>query len=94
MNKVATMCGVAALGRGLVAVRAKAEPKTPASIEDLAVAFEAFKDAHTQQLNEIKAGKTDVLTTDKLETINTALSELQAAVDEQARITAAAKLGN
>ncbi|MAW99530.1 MAG: phage major capsid protein [Sphingomonas sp.] len=94
MNMMTSLRGTAAAGRGLVAVRAEAQTKKPASIDDLATAFEAFKDTHTQQLDEIKAGKTDVLTTDKLEKINAALTELQSAVDEQAKINAAAKLGN
>ena len=86
--------GATALGRGLIAVRAEAQPKTPANFGELATAWEAFKESHTKQIDEIKAGKTDVLTTDKLETINAALTELQTAVDEQAKIQAAAKLGN
>ncbi|MBH9537520.1 phage major capsid protein [Novosphingopyxis sp. YJ-S2-01] len=96
MNMMTNLRGTAATGRGLVAVRAEAPatPKAPASIPELATAFEAFKATHTQQLEEIKSGKTDVLTTDKLETINAALTELQTAVDEQAAITAAAKLGD
>lgn len=94
MIKMTNLRGASALGRGLVAVRAEVQAKKPASIEDLAVAFEAFKAAHTAQIDEIKAGKTDVLTTEKLETINAALTELQTAVDDQAKITAAAKLGN
>lgn len=94
MTTIATLRGTAATGRGLVAVRAEAQPKKITSIEDLGRAFEAFKETHTQQLDEIKAGKTDVVTTTKLEEINTALTELQTAVDEQAKIQAAAKLGN
>ena len=95
MNMKTPLLGAAAVaGRGLVAVRAEAQPKKPASIDDPATAFEAFKQTHTEQLDEIKAGREDVVTTDKLEKINAALDELQTAVDEQAKITAAAKLGN
>lgn len=94
MTKMTTLRGVAAAGRGLIAVRAEAQPKKIASIEELGTAFEAFKATHTAQLDEIKAGKTDVITTEKLEKINAALTELQTAVDEQAKIQAAAKLGN
>jgi HK97 family phage major capsid protein len=86
--------GATALGRGLIAVRAEAQPKTPANFGELATAWEAFKETHTREIAEIKAGKTDVVTAEKLETINAALSELQAAVDDQAKIQAAAKLGN
>ncbi|QBE93988.1 phage major capsid protein [Sphingomonas paucimobilis] len=76
--------------RGLIAVRAEA----PANHEALARAFEAFKETHTQQLKEVKDGLADVVTAEKLEKINAALTELQTAVDEQAKIQAAAKLGN
>ena len=94
MNMQTNLRGGTALGRGLIAVRAEAQPKTPANFGELAVAWEAFKTSHTAQLEEIKSGKTDVLTTDKLDTINAALTELQTAVDDQAKIQAAAKLGN
>lgn len=94
MNMQTNLRGGTALGRGLIAVRAEAQAKTPANFGELAVAWEAFKATHTAQLDEIKAGKTDVLTTDKLDTINAALTELQTAVDDQAKIQAAAKLGN
>lgn len=76
--------------RGLIAVRAEA----PANIDQLARAFEAFKDTHKQELKEIKDGLTDVVTAEKLERIDAALTELQTAVDDQAKIQAAAKLGN
>ncbi|WP_278985058.1 phage major capsid protein [Sphingobium yanoikuyae] len=94
MNMMTNLRASAAMGRGLVAVRAEAQPKKIASIDDLNVAFEAFKTKHTEQLEEIKAGKTDVLTTESLEKINATLTELQTAVDEQAKINAAAKLGD
>jgi len=94
MNMMTNLRGTAATGRGLIAVRAEAQVKKPASLDDIVVAFEAFKKTHTDQIDEIKAGKTDVLTTEKLETINKAIEELTAAVDDQAKIQAAAKLGN
>lgn len=56
-------------------------------------AFEEFKTTHAAEMAEIKAGKTDVVTTTKLDAINAALTELQTAVDDQAKIVAAAKLG-
>jgi len=77
--------------RGLIAVRAEA-PKT---IEALAVAFEAFKTKHTEELKQIsERGSADVITAEELQRINTALTELQTAVDDQAKIQAAAKLGD
>lgn len=94
MNMMTTLRGTAATGRGLVAVRAEAQPKKPATLDDVLTTFEAFKDKHTEELAEIKAGKTDVLTTEALDKINVALDEITAAVDEQAKIVAAAKLGN
>lgn len=107
MKTITNLRGTAAMGRGLVAVRAEvqakkpsglvavhAQVKKPASLDDIVVAFEAFKKTHTDELTEIKAGKTDVLTTDKLETINKQIEELTTAVDDQAKIVAAAKLGD
>ncbi len=81
MTKMTTLRGFAATGRGLIAVRADAQPKKIASIEDLNVAFEAFKTTHTEQIDEIKAGKTDVVTTDKLTKIEGDLDKLQAAIE-------------
>jgi HK97 family phage major capsid protein len=94
MNMMTNSRSTAATGRGLIAVRAEAQPKKPATLDDVLSTFEAFKQKNDQALEEIKAGKTDVLTTDALETINAALGELQTAVDDQAKIQAAAKLGN
>ena len=94
MNMMTNLRGSAAMGRGLVAVRAEAQPKKPATLDDVLTTFEAFKQKNDQALEEIKSGKTDVVTTDSLEAINKALGELQAAVDDQAKIQAAAKLGN
>jgi HK97 family phage major capsid protein len=94
MNMMTNLRGSAATGRGLLAVRAEAQPKKPATLDDVLTTFEAFKSKHSEELAEIKAGKTDVLTKEALEKINETLSELQAAVDDQAKIQAAAKLGN
>lgn len=81
MTKMTTLLGVAAAGRGLIAVRAEAQPKKIGTIDDLNTAFEAFKKTHTDQLDEIKAGKTDVVTTDKLTKIEGELDKLQAAIE-------------
>ena len=94
MTKMTNLRGVAATGRGLIAVRAEAQPKKPATLDDVLVTFEAFKQKHADEITEIKAGKTDVLTTDALTKINDTLDELTAAIDDQAKIVAAAKLGN
>jgi HK97 family phage major capsid protein len=90
MTKMMNLRGSAATGRGLIAVSAEARPIT--SITELAKAFEAFKETHTQELTQIKAGKTDVLTTDKLAKINDAIDEMTAAIDDQAKQIAAVKL--
>ena len=57
-------------------------------------AVEEFKVTHARELAEIKAAIPDGLTAEKLNQINSAITELQTAVDDQAKITAAAKLGN
>jgi HK97 family phage major capsid protein len=94
MNMMTTLRGSAATGRGLIAVRAEAQPKKPATLDDVLTTFEAFKVKNDAALEEIKAGKTDVVTTAELDKINAALGELQTAVDDQAKIQAAAKLGD
>lgn len=91
MTKMTTLRGFAAAGRGLIAVRAEAQPKKIDSIEALGSAFEAFKATHTQQLDEIKAGKTDVVTTEKLAKVEADLDKLQAAVES---VNLKAALGN
>src|SRR4051812_42330588 len=88
MNMHTTLRGTSAAGRGLIAVRAEAKPAKPDSIEALATAFEAFKETHTASLDEIKAGKTDVVTTEKLTKIEADLDKLQEAV-EKVNLTAA-----
>lgn len=83
--------GTAATGRGLIAVRAEVQPKKIATIDDLNGAFEAFKKTHTDQLDEIKAGKTDVVTTEKLGRIEADLDKLQAAIES---VNLKASVGN
>ena len=85
---------IPAMPRAIMASGVRADGDAATLVRQLNGAFEEFKATHTRELDEIKAGKTDVLTTDKLEAINAALTELQTAVDEQAKIQAAAKLGN
>jgi len=91
MKTMTTLRGVAATGRGLIAVRAEAQPRKPDSIESLATLFEAFKKTHTDSLDEIKAGKTDVVTSDKLGKIEAELDKVQAAVES---LNLAAAIGN
>lgn len=75
------VASMAATASGLLAVRAEAQPKKLDNIEALAIAFEAFKKVHTDSLDEIKAGKTDVVTTDKLTKIEADLDRIQAVVE-------------
>lgn len=78
-----------------IAGTVRADGSDPATlIRALNGAFDEFKTTHAREIEEIKAGKTDVLTKDKLDAINATLTELQTAVDDQARINAAAKLGD
>lgn len=90
MNMMTNLRGTAALGRGLIAVCAEANP--PKSIEALAGAFEAFKTAHTEQLDELKKNKADVVTAEKVDRINSEVEKLQAAVDDVNRNIAASLL--
>jgi len=94
MNKMTNLRGSAVAGRGLVAVRAEAQPTAPTSIEGLATAFEAFKSAHTEQLEEVKKGKADVVTAEKVDRINADLGEIQAALDKMNLAIAARDLGS
>jgi HK97 family phage major capsid protein len=94
MRKNALLASAIAVAPGLLAVRAEAQPKSPATIADLATAFEAFKSAHTEQLNQLKTGKADVVTAEKVDRINDAVTELQAEVEDQAARIAAARVGD
>lgn len=86
---------VPAMPRAIAAAGVRADgADAPTLLRQLNGAFEEFKSTHEREIAEIKAGKTDVLTKDKLDAINATLAELQTAVDDQAKINAAAKLGN
>lgn len=74
-------------GSGLIGVRAEADP-----LSLLPQAFEAFKAEHTRQLDEIKAGIADVVTAEKVDRIQATILDLQAVIDQQAKLLAAAKL--
>lgn len=72
------------LPRSLIAVRAEVNP-----VDALNRAFETFKAEHTAML----AGKADVVVAEKVDRINTAVSDLQAAIDATNAKIAAAQLG-
>lgn len=86
--KMTNLRGIAAPGRGLIAVRAEA----PDPVARLATAFEAFKTEHTSQLEALKSGKADVVTDEKVERINAEVTKLQAFVDDMSVKIEAAKL--
>lgn len=73
-------------------VRADATTDPKALIAALTTGFEEFKRTHAAELAEIKAGKTDVVTTDKLDKINSTLTDLEKAIDDQAKASAGALL--
>lgn len=78
--------------RGLMSVSAKADGNDPvAAIEALNQGFEAFKAAHAEELNGVKAGFDDVITKDKVARIDAFMSDAQATIDAQAAQLAALK---
>ncbi|WP_288935072.1 phage major capsid protein [uncultured Sphingomonas sp.] len=78
--------------RALVSpVFAEAPTDPKALFAGLNTAFEEFKATHAAQIEEIKAGKTDVVTTDKLAKINESLADLEKAINDQALAAATAQ---
>lgn len=76
--------------RGIIAVRAEGPPgDIKAAIEAVNKAFETFKATHADKEKELLKKFDDVVTTEKLDRVNSAVSDLQAAVD-QANIKLAA----
>jgi HK97 family phage major capsid protein len=73
---------------GIVSVRADASAN--AMLDELNRRFQAFKDEHTAELAGIRK---DVVQSEKVERINAAIGDLQAAIDEMARRQAVAGLG-
>lgn len=64
-----------------------------ALIEEQGRAFEAFKAEHEAAIADVRRGTEDVVRTEKVDRINEAVSDLQAALDEQATKLAALKTG-
>lgn len=84
------MTAFAAASPRAVAAAPRADVQDPAVlIGQLKSAFEEFKATHTEQL---KAKVDDVVLSERLERINSAVTDLQSAVDEQSAALAAAKL--
>lgn len=84
--------GKALSARGFVQpVRADAnDPK--ALIEQINKAFEEFKSEHTKQIDALRKGQADVVTNEKVDRINAAITELQKQADEVARKIAVAQI--
>lgn len=79
--------------RGIVSgVRADGSNPTQL-VQQLQQAFATFKDEHTRQLNEIKAGINDPLQAGKVEKINEEIANLQAAIDATNTKMAAVEMG-
>ncbi|MCH4893999.1 phage major capsid protein [Sphingomonas sp. SFZ2018-12] len=84
---------VGPMPRAIVGAGVRADVSDPkAMFEQLNKAWESFKETHASEVKEIKAGMADVVTSDKLAKINDTLSNLQEALDDQARELQAAKL--
>lgn len=86
MNKMAILLAASALAhpRAIVgAVRADAsDPK--AMLDELNKAWAAFKDEHTAEVAAIKKGMGDYVQSEKVDRINTAVGDMQKAIDELA----------
>ncbi|KQU79848.1 capsid protein [Ensifer sp. Root31] len=80
--------------RGIVAVRAEGPPgDIKAAIEAVNKAFETFKATHADKEKELLKKFDDVVTTEKLDRVNSAVSDLQAAVDQANVKLAAMSIG-
>ncbi len=89
-----TMHYAPAKARGIVAVRADASGDIKALIEGVNKDFEAFKATLVEKDKEIASKFDDVVTTDKLDRINSSVGEMQAQIDKLALAqTAAATVG-
>lgn len=79
--------------RGIVAVRADASGDVKALISDLNKDWEAFKAAMSEKDKEMAKKFDDVVTTDKIDRINSSVGELQAEIDKQSAKLAALSVG-
>jgi len=89
---LAALAASSALARpAAVAGMVKADASDPkALVAQLAAAFEEFKATHAQQ---VAAKVDDTLFNTKLGVLNDTMSNLEAALDEQAKLIAAARMG-
>lgn len=81
------------LTRGIVALRADASGDPKQIFAELQKSFEAFKAEHAAQLTDLRKGQEDVVRAEKVDRINAAVGELQAAMDTQAAQIAALRIG-
>lgn len=99
MSDVATAMTMALPGlptsrqRGILAVRAEVPADVRAAIEGVNRAFDSFKAAHAEKEKELLKKFDDVITTEKLDRINSSVGELQKAVDDANVKIAAMQVG-
>ncbi|WP_198174120.1 phage major capsid protein [Mesorhizobium xinjiangense] len=79
--------------RGIVAVRADATGDIKATITDLNKAFEEFKATMAEKDKELAQKFDDVVTTEKLDRVNSSVSDLQKLVDDTNAKIAAISVG-
>ncbi len=79
--------------RGIIAVRAEGTADIKASIEAVNKAFETFKATHAEKEKELHKRFDDVVTTEKLDRVNSAVGDLQKTIDDINAKIAAAQLG-
>jgi len=80
--------------RALVGYGVRAEPDPAKAVAEMNKAFAEFKAANDQRLKDIEAkGAADTLTNEKVEKINSAMTEMQASIDEVNKRIQAARLG-
>lgn len=90
-NLAALAAGTALTRPAAVAGIVRADGSDPkALITQLAAAFEAFKETHNQQ---VASKVDDTLFNTKLDAINATMSNLEEALDQQAKLIAASRLG-
>ncbi len=89
----AALAAPVAIPRGIVDVRAEAEVNPAKVLADLQSAWATFKAEHTDQLAEIKRGYADVVKAEKVDRINSAVTDMQKALDAQAQKIAALTVG-
>ncbi|MBP2303428.1 phage major capsid protein [Azospirillum picis] len=77
--------------RGIAAVRADANDPV-ALVTGIKTAFEAFKAENDKQIADIRKGMGDVVQAEKVERINTTITEMQSALDQTNAQLAALKL--